>query len=222
MPIMKTLRPALALCALIAGLASLSGCCCLVPEKQAATANGWRILFDGKSLAGWQETDFSGRGPVQVANGELRLGAGAILTGVTYTNALPRLNYEVEYEAMKVEGSDFFAALTFPVGKTHATFVNGGWGGSVTGISSIDGMDASENETTKSLHYEKGRWYKIRLRVTGEKIEAWVDEEKLVDQPIKDRAIAMRAGEIELSAPFGFANFQTRSALRNIRLRPLN
>lgn len=208
-----------------------TGCQCLAPAGtkgsakiigQPVSAAGWRTIFDGKSLAGWKETDFSGRGPVSVENGEMQLGAGAILTGVTYTNAFPRLNYEVEYEAKKIDGSDFFAALTFPVGKSHATFVNGGWGGSVTGVSSIDGMDASENDTTKSMRYEKGRWYKFRLLVTAEKIEAWVDAEKLVDQPLKDRAISMRAGEIELSAPFGFANFQTRSALRNIRLRALN
>ncbi len=233
MRIMKTQRTNFVLLALIASasLLLIAGCQCLAPAGpkgsaksggKPASANGWRAIFDGKSLAGWKETDFSGRGPVGVESGELQLGSGAILTGVTYTNAFPLLNYEVEYEAKKIEGSDFFAALTFPVGKSHATFVNGGWGGSVTGVSSIDGMDASENDTTKSMRYEKGRWYKFRLRVTAEKIEAWVDEEKLVDQSLKDRAIAMRAGEIELSAPFGFANFQTRSALRNIRLRALN
>ncbi len=233
---MRTMKPTrlhLVLPALLAAAALFhtAGCQCLVPtgskgsakaSSQSTSTNAWRTIFDGKSLAGWQETDFAGRGAVQVVGGELRLGAGAILTGVTYTNTLPRVNYEVEYEAMKLEGVDFFAALTFPVGKAHATFVNGGWGGSVTGVSSVDGMDASENDTTKTIGYEKGRWYKFRLRVTAEKIEAWVDAEKLVDQPIKDRAISMRAGEIELSAPLGFANFQTSSALRNIRLRALN
>ncbi len=227
MQIMKT--PLLS--ALLLAATLLAGCCCPPADgpkgstktaQPGASANGWRVIFDGKSLAGWKETDFSGRGPVQVEGGELRLGAGAILTGVTYTNAFPKSNYEVEYEAKKIEGSDFFAALTFPVGKAHATFVNGGWGGSVTGISSIDGMDASENDTTKTMRYEKGRWYKFRLRVTAERIEAWVDAEKLVEQSLKDRTISMRAGEIELSAPFGFANFQTSAALRNIRLRTLN
>ncbi|MSR42887.1 MAG: DUF1080 domain-containing protein [Pedosphaera sp.] len=221
---MKTPRSTFVLSTLLAtaALTFFSGCQCLAPTGKAAPTTDWRVIFDGKSLAGWKETDFSGRGSVQVESGELRLGAGAILTGVTYTNAFPKSNYEVEYEAKKIEGSDFFAALTFPVGKAHATFVNGGWGGGVTGISSIDGMDASENDTTKTLRYEKGRWYKFRLRVTPERIEAWVDGEKLVEQPLKDRAISMRAGEIELSVPFGFANFQTSGALRNIRLRTLN
>ena len=42
----------------------------------------------------------------------------------------------------------------------------GGWGGGVVGISSIDTMDASENETTKYRQFVTDRWYKVRLRVT--------------------------------------------------------
>src|SRR5262245_58340085 len=71
-------------------------------------------LFDGRTLAGWAITDFAGHGEVSVEDGKLILGNG-VMTGVTWTNALPRMNYEISLEAMRVEGNDFFCALTFPV-----------------------------------------------------------------------------------------------------------
>ncbi len=181
----------------------------------------WKPIFDGKTLAGWSETKFSGQGEVAVKDGTLTLGVGSDLTGVNFTGAMPKLNYEIAFEAQRVEGTDFFCALTFPYGDSHATFVAGGWGGALVGLSSINGDDASENETTKFKKFEKGRWYKIRLRVTAAKIEAWIDDEQLVDVETKDKKIAMRSGEIELSKPCGIATFRTQAAFREIRLRVL-
>ena len=66
----------------------------------------------------------------------------------------------------------------------------GGWGGSLLGISSLDGLDASENETTKFVSFETGRWYRIRLRVTEKRLEAWIDQEKLVDVDTSEKRIS--------------------------------
>lgn len=187
------------------------------PKKEIA----WKSLFDGKTLKGWKVADFAGGGKVEVEKGQLKLHSGLALTGVTWTNEVPKTNYEIALEAMKVEGSDFFCGLTFPVKDSHCTFVVGGWGGGVVGISSIDGMDASENETTKFMNFDKERWYRIRVRVTPAKLEAWIDDEKMVDQSIEDRKITMRPGEIEDNVPLGLATYQVTAALRNIRLRPL-
>ena len=84
-----------------------------------------------------------------------------------------RIEYEVTLETRRIDGFDFFCGMTFPVEKSHCSLVLGGWGGSLTGLSSLDGFDASENETTGSMAFKEGKWYKIRLRVTPEKIEAW-------------------------------------------------
>ena len=183
--------------------------------------SGWKSLFDGRTLSGWQVTDFAGHGAVQCESGLMVIEMGASLTGVNWTNDVPKMNYEIALDAMKVQGSDFFCGLTFPVGETHCSLIVGGWGGTVTGLSSIDGQDASENETTSYKKYEPGKWYRVRVRVTDKKIEAWIDQEKVVDLLTAGRKIELRFGEIEMSKPLGIATYQTRAALREIKLRRL-
>jgi hypothetical protein len=181
----------------------------------------WISLFDGRSLKGWEITKFGGEGDVEVKNGRLILGLGSNLTGVHTRRKLPKINYEVELEAMRVDGSDFFCGLTFPVKKDHCSMILGGWGGGVCGLSSINFQDASENETTSYRKFEKGKWYKIRLRVTENEIQAWIGKEQIVDQEITGKRISTRI-EVELSKPFGFCTWQTTGALRNIRIRELD
>jgi hypothetical protein len=180
---------------------------------------GWQALFDGQSLAGWRETPFAGHGEAHCQGGVIVLSMGDPFTGINWTNEFPRENYEVALDAMRLMGSDFFCGLTVPVGTNCCSLIVGGWGGSVLGISSLDGMDASENETTKFIGFESGRWYRIRLRVTEKKIEGWLDGEKLVDVLRADRRISVRPGDIELSQPFGVAAWQTSAALREIKFR---
>jgi len=129
------------------------------------------------------------------------------------------MNYEVALDAMRVMGSDFFCGLTVPVGTNCCSLIVGGWGGSLVGISSLDGLDASENETSKFVTFESGRWYRIRLRVTEKKIQAWIDKDKVVDVNTSERRISVRPGDIELSKPMGLACWQTTAAYREIKFR---
>lgn len=193
----------------------------LLATPAGTAAEAWKHLFDGKSLDGWKITAFGGRGEVSVHEGELRLEMGAMLTGITYTNPVLRINYEVALEAKRTMGSDFFCGLTVPYQDTNCTLIVGGWGGGVVGISSLDYYDASENETTTFRSFARDRWYDIRMRVTADKLQVWIDNERVINVPLKDRQVGMRAGEIEMSVPLGIATFQTATALRNIRVRPV-
>jgi hypothetical protein len=191
--------------------------------KQASSSTNapWKELFDGKTLTGWKVSDFAGTGEVTTRDGRITLETGQT-TGITWTNAddLPRMNYEISLEAMRVEGSDFFCGLTFPVAKDPCSLIVGGWGGGVVGISSLDGQDAANNETTKFMTFKNGQWYQIRLRVTEGKIQAWIDADKVVDVDTSERTISIRL-EVERSKPLGIAAWSTTAALRNIRLRKL-
>lgn len=188
----------------------------------AEAAEAWQSLFDGKSLAGWKETAFPRRGTVTVAEGRIVLDAGAPLTGVTFAGSFPNTNYEIRYEAMRVAGGDFFASLTFPVGMSFATFVLGGWGGDIIGVSSIDGWNASENETRNYFTFEDGKWNAIRVAVTPERIQCWIGAERVVNVGIAGRQITMRPGDIELSAPLGIASYNTTGAVRRIEYKTVS
>jgi hypothetical protein len=180
---------------------------------------GWQSLFNGANLEGWRETQFAGHGEVQCASGVILLKMGDPFTGLNWTNEFPKMNYEIALDAARVMGSDFFCGLTVPVADSFCSLIVGGWGGSLLGISSLDGLDASENQTTKFVNFETGRWYRLRLRVTEGRLEAWLDQEKVVDVNTADKRISLRPGDIELSKPFGLAAWQTSAALREIKLR---
>lgn len=177
-------------------------------------------MFDGATLAGWEISRFGGEGEVSVVDGAIRMGMGNPLTGIRWTGDFPREGFEISLEAMKLQGNDFFCGLTFPVGDGHATLILGGWGGGVTGLSSINGKDASENETTRYLSYEKQRWYRVRVRVDASRVRAWLDDELIVDVPREGRMFTVRP-EVRLSRPLGIANYLTVSLLRDIRRRRL-
>jgi hypothetical protein len=198
---------------------SLLGATLPAAESSSPTAKE-RSLFDGKSLQGWAVTDFAGHGEVRVAEGLLILEQG-YMTGVHWTNDVPGTNYEISLEARRMVGNDFFCGLTFPIAGTNVSLILGGWGGGLVGISSIDGFDASENETTTFKSFKKEQWYKIRVRVTPAKLEAWLDQEQIVDVKTADKRFGLRSGPIEESVPLGIATFETTAQVRNITLKLL-
>lgn len=187
---------------------------------EPAVDNIWHSMFDGKTLDGWSITNFGGEGEVYVEDGHIVMDFGAYMTGITYQGDLPTLDYEVRWEAQRDEGNDFFCGFTFPVNDAHCSLIAGGWGGGVVGISSINGMDASENETTTYMTFENDQWYRFHVKVSEAKIEAWIDDEQLVDVELADREWSTRP-EVERSKPCGFATWDTRGAVRNIEFRKL-
>ena len=190
------------------------------PPTGRATEDQWRALFDDRSLKGWKITNFGGEGEVSVEDKRLILEFGSPLTGVTHTREFPTSDYEIRLEAQRVDGTDFFCSLTFPVGKSHCSFIIGGWGGGVIGLSNIDGRDASENTTTDYMAFTAKKWYSIRLNVTDDRIKAWINDKQAIDQEISGHRFDTRP-EVELSKPLGLASFDTRAAFRNIQFRRL-
>jgi hypothetical protein len=174
-------------------------------------------IFNGKDLEGWEITNFGPQGPVYVSGDEIILGMGDGCTGITLKRDFPKLNYELTLEARRVDGNDFFCGITFPVGEEYCSFIVGGWGGTTVGLSSIDGLDAAENVTTRLMKFEKSQWYKICLRVTGTNISAFIDSVKVVDFETGKNRLSTRP-EVELSKPFGITSWNTTAGLRNIRV----
>jgi hypothetical protein len=177
-----------------------------------------KILFDGVSLDGWELIDFEGHGEISVADSCIIIGRGETISGIRWNNDFPKTNYEVNLEARRIEGSDFFCSVTCPVKESFVTLVIGGWGGSLVGLSSIDYYDAANNMTGYVFYFGSGHWYDIRLKVSDEKIEAWISKEKVVDFTIGNYKLSLR-WEMESSIPFGITTYKTIGAVRNIRYK---
>ena len=189
-------------------------------ENQTVSKQDSTYLFDGETLDGWEITNFGPQGPVYVSGGVIILGMGEGCTGITWEKEFPVMNYKVTLEAKRVSGNDFFCGMTFPVGKEPCTLIVGGWGGTVVGLSSINKKDASENESTTLMKFEKDHWYRICLMVKEDTIKAFIDDTVVVDFVKGDKVLSIRP-EVELSKQFGIASWYTTAALRNIRLEKI-
>ena len=191
-------------------------------EQKKEKDAGWKTLFDGKSMKGWKSSEYVGGGKVHVKDGANVIEKGNRMTGVTYAGKdFPKVNYEVRFEAKKVDGNDFFATTTFPVGDDFCSLVVGGWGGEVVGLSSINFLDASENETSTHMEFKKDHWYKIKIRVVKDRIQAWIDDKQLIDADVSEKKVSIRF-ECDPCKPFGVCTWNTVGAIRDVQVREVN
>lgn len=181
-----------------------------------------RSLFDGSTLKGWEVSSYGGEGEVAIVDGTIHMSEGDPISGINVLDEveLPRNNYEVSFKAMKIEGTDFFGSVTFPVNDSYCSLIVGGWGGTLIGLSNLDDKDASENGTRVLKKFEKNQWYRIRVRVLPERITAWIDDERMVDETIKDRKVSVR-NDVIPSQPLGITSFITTCAIKDVELRTL-
>jgi len=190
-------------------------------EKTPPTAKPvkWTPLPTGKDGV-WEACNFGGDGEIEFSEKVVKMGMGDPLTGIRLKQeAFPKENFEIELQARRTSNFDFFCALTFPVGEGHVSFVLGGWSGGVVGISSIDGRDASENETTTFQTFDNDKWYTVRVRV-DDKIHCWIDGKSFAEVERGEHQFTIR-DEMDPSLPVGIGAFQVTSELRNIRWRKL-
>jgi formylglycine-generating enzyme required for sulfatase activity len=70
------------------------------------------------------------------------------------------------------------------------------------------------------MAFQDGRWYRIRLRLTQSAIEAWVDDEKVVDFNPAGHKVSLNTPVVCMQ-PLGLRTWKTATAIRNLRLRRL-
>jgi hypothetical protein len=186
----------------------------------ATVDDGWIVGVPGPHGT-WQDIHDGCMATWDPASLVLRIPRGEGLAGVRWTGTPPAAPFEIEFEARRTDGGDFFCGLTIPTRNDRecVSLIVGGWGGELVGISSIDDLDASENETTRLRSFETGRWYRIRLRFANERLTAAIDNETVVDLDTTGRRLSLRPGPIDACAPFGLATWETGAELRSIRWR---
>ncbi len=190
-------------------------------SKEQPAKDGWRKLIVSRDLEGWENTKFGGDGSYSVnESGELIFEAGQPLTGITYKKEFPKENFEIRWQANRLEGSDFLVGLTFPVGDEHCSFICGGWGGGLAGISSIDGNDASENQTTQFRDIKNNKWYRFVVKVDSKTITVTMDGEQIIEVPREGKSFTVR-GEVRASRPLGYCVFASKVAVKDFEYRSL-
>jgi hypothetical protein len=216
-----TYRPPLFLLLALLACAML-GC---AHSESVETPDAPQQLID-ESLTHWDPLVFGADGEVFVEGDELHLDMGGPLTGVRYSGDVTELlgpgleDYEIAFEAQRIQGMDFFVGFTFPVGNDgEVTLIMGGWGGSLVGLSSLDHADASMNPTTQLVKFDQGRWYAVRVVVTAETIGVWIDGDPVIDLQRADFSKFSLRGEVLDTAPLGLCCFQTHAAYRNFTAR---
>ncbi len=180
----------------------------------------WKRLFNGQDLTGWKTPNFGGETTSSVVNGELLIEMGSPINGLTFTQEFPKNNYEIDLKAKRILGDDFFVALTFPVNDDFLTLIVGGWGGTIVGISSLNGDDANTNEFRKIRQFKYDQWYRVRLKVTPEMISVTLDDEQLITLDPRKYELSTRP-EVDLSKPLGLATYETEAVFEYIRYREI-
>jgi len=206
----------------------------------------WTPMFDGKTLDGWSVTRLDNDKKAEIKDGCIVIGRDDLAAGLKYDKPFPKSNYEIMYQAKRVKGYDFFGTLTFPVKESHCSFVTGGWSGTVIGLSSVGGYDASENETTGFYEFKDGQWYQFRVSVSDDRIMVWFypvgkdgktieaakDDPKAeaaarneiekpkVDLVLGNKSISTRL-EVTFYRPLGISTWNTEGHIRDIKYREL-
>lgn len=206
----------------------------------------WISLFNGKTLDGWSVPSFEADRTAEIRDGCIIIGRDDLAMGIKYIKPFPKSNYEIIYHAKRTKGHNFFGAITFPVMESFCSFINGGWNGTIFGLSSINDYDASENETTAFYDFKDNQWYQFHLCVCDDRILVWfypVDEEgnkmdgakedtniineimketekPKVDLLLENKRISNRI-DVEYFQPLGISTWYTEGHIRDIKYREL-
>jgi len=174
-------------------------------------------LLSADHLEYWKPSQLAGQGATEIGNDQIELEFGYTMTGVIYSGDFPRNNYRVTYQARRLDGTDFFGTVTFPVGDSHCSFVLGGWGGATIGLSNLDGEDASRNETSQIVSLDDGQWHRVAIEVRLPRIQVELNGEPVVQVDTTGRKVDIRP-DVAACRPFGFCAYETRAAIRKVQL----
>ena len=197
--------------------------CARGPDITALAVGQEVELFNGRDLTGWNvltEEYFDLPGKVSVKDGAMILGAGSDLTGVQWGGEMLKTDFTLSLEARRVDGSDFFCGLTFPVGEGYVSLILGGWGGTAVGLSNVDDMSAIENATTQAIEFVKNKWYSIEVTVAEGYVRVWLDDKKIIEQVIAGKRFNVWP-QMEVVRPLGVATYGTVGAIRRFAVKRL-
>lgn len=137
-------------------------------EELTEVEDGWVNLFNGWDLDEWQK-----RGNFYVSNNII---VGSPWQASVVRQDIDHKNYDFEFKARRITGSEGFVAI-FKCGRKCHAWVLGGWGGSRSEVMRI-------SETRSETRIEKGRWNEVRISV-DKTVEGFLNGERIWSLPRK-------------------------------------
>lgn len=175
----------------------------------AEQAEGWKLMFDGKSLAGWRgyKTETAPTGWTAADGVLTRTGAGGdLMTTEQYGD------FEMRFEWKVTQGSNsgviYRIATTEPypwhTGPEYQILHNAGHADGKNPITSA-GSNYAVNPPTKDLSKPVGEWNEGRLIARGNHVEHWLNDVKVVEYEIgsADWAARVKASKFGKIPPYG-------------------
>jgi hypothetical protein len=214
-------------------------------------ADGWRLLWDGKSAEGWRSPrseKFPERG-WQIKDGELSTaegespGGGDIITAEKFANFELKVDFKtstgcnsgIKYQVqVEPNGSGARAALGPAIGlefqilddATHPD-AKAGRNGNRTLGSLYDLIPASDTKKPNPI----GQWNTARIVVNGKHIEHWLNDVKVLEYERGSPALTELVAKSKFKAIAGFGEWPdghillqehgSRVSFRNIKIRVL-
>lgn len=124
-------------------------------------------------------------------------------------------DYEISLEAQKIGGNEGFLVLFRVKSERDYYWLNiGGWGNTATAVERSIANRRRTISSFRPIRVEQGRWYKIRIRCEGRRIQAWLDDELILDFNDDENA--------HLNGKVGVGTWMTKARFRNIKVTALD
>ncbi len=175
----------------------------------AEKADGWKLLFDGKSLAGWRgyktetaPTGWRAENGVLIRDGE----GGDLMTADQYGDFEMRFDWKITDQGNS--GIIYRIGTTEPqpwhTGPEYQILHNGGHADGKNPITSA-GSNYAVNEPVKDVTRPVGEWNEGRLVAKGNRVEHWLNGVKVVDYEIgsPDWNARVKASKFGKIPPYG-------------------
>ncbi len=176
----------------------------------AEKAEGWKLMFDGKSLAGWRgyktetpPTGWRAENGVLIRDGE----GGDLMTAEQYGDFEMRFDWKITDKGNS--GIIYRIATTEPATVAHRTGVSDSrtTRGHADGKNPITsaGSNYAVNEPIKDVTRPVGEWNEGRLIARGNHVEHWLNGVKVVDYEIgsADWNARVKASKFGKIPPYG-------------------
>jgi len=208
---------------------------------EAEKAEGWQLLFNGQDFEGWRgfgQDDIPSAWVIDDGalhmTGDSTAQGGDIMTVGTYGNFELTLEYRISecgnsgimYRVGTEGGAPFMTGPEYQVldNTCHPDAQNG--------LNRTAGANYDVNEPTKDVTKPAGEWNQVRIVANGNKVEHWLNGEKVVEYEIgsddwKQRVAASKWADVKTYASLaeGHIDLQDHNDpvwYRNIKIRPLN